>query len=140
MSMAHSLEVRVPFLDPRYTEAMARIPVAMKVRDGIGKRVLKDALRDLLPHDVLFRSKMGFGLPYNVWMRRSLAPMVRDLLSPDRTRRRGIFDADATQTLVERFYAGDDAIWRKVWTLFAFEGWATEVLDARAEARDGVAA
>lgn len=140
MSMAHSLEVRVPFLDPRYTEAMARIPVEMKVRDGIGKWVLKQALRDVLPDAVLFRPKMGFGLPYNVWMRRSLAPMVRDLLSPDRIRRRGVFDPMATQALVDRFYAGDDAIWRKVWTLFAFEGWATAVLDARAEIRDDVAA
>ncbi|MFA5907743.1 MAG: asparagine synthase (glutamine-hydrolyzing) [Vicinamibacterales bacterium] len=140
MSMAHSLEVRVPFLDPRYTEAMARIPVEMKVRDGIGKWVLKQALRDVLPDAVLFRPKMGFGLPYNVWMRRSLAPMVRDLLSPDRIRRRGVFDAVAAQALVDRFYAGDDAIWRQVWTLFAFEGWATAVLDARAEVRDDVAA
>lgn len=140
MSMAHSLEVRVPFLDPRYTEAMARIPVAMKVRDGIGKWVLKQALREVLPDAVLFRPKMGFGLPYNLWMRRSLAPMVRDLLSPDRIRRRGVFDPAATQGLVDRFYAGDDAIWRKVWTLFAFEGWATAVLDARAEVRDDIAA
>ncbi|MGE3276409.1 MAG: asparagine synthase (glutamine-hydrolyzing) [Vicinamibacterales bacterium] len=140
MSMAHSLEVRVPFLDPRYTEAMARIPWEMKHRDGMGKWVLKQALRPLLPDAVLFRQKMGFGLPYNAWMRRSLAPMVRDLLAPDRVKRRGVFDPAATTALVDRFYRGDDAIWRKVWTLFVFEGWATEVLDARMETNDAVAA
>lgn len=133
MSMAHSLEVRVPFLDPRYTEAVARIPTSMKIHAGIGKWVLKQALRELLPDDVLFRQKMGFGLPYNVWMRRTLAPMVRDLLSPARVARRGIFDPAATQALVNRFYAGDDGVWRKVWTLFVLEGWASEVLDISSE-------
>lgn len=136
MSMAHSLEVRVPFLDPRYTEAVARIPTSMKIRDGIGKWVLKQSLRGLLPDEVLFRQKMGFGLPYNVWMRRSLAPMVRDLLSPARVARRGIFDPAAAQSLLNRFYAGDDGVWRKVWTLFVLEGWASEVLDIRTEAHD----
>ena len=66
----------------------------MKYRDGIGKWVLKQALRPLLPDDVLFRTKMGFSLPYEVWMRRSLALMIRDLLSPERVARRGLFDPE----------------------------------------------
>ena len=132
--MAHSLEVRVPFLDPRYTEAVARIPSSMKIRGGVGKWVLKEALRPLLPDDVLFRTKIGFGLPYNVWMRRTLEPMVRDLLSPMRIARRGVFDSAAAAGLLTRFYDGDDGVWRKVWTLFVLEGWAAEVLDATPEA------
>ena len=130
MSMAHSLEVRVPFLDRNLTELAARIPWEMKLRDGVGKWVLKHALRDLLPDEILFRPKMGFGLPYQVWMRRSLAPIVRDVLAPDRLRRRGVFDVEATTALVDRFYRGDDNVWRQLWTLFVLEGWATEVLDA----------
>ena len=130
MSMAHSLEVRVPFLDRELSELAARIPWELKLRGGVGKWVLKHALRDLLPDEVLFRPKMGFGLPYQVWMRRSLAPIVRDVLAPDRLRHRGVFDVDATQALVDRFYRGDDQVWRQVWTLFVLEGWATEVLDA----------
>ena len=130
MSMAHSLEVRVPFLDPEYGAALARIPWQMKSRDGVGKWVLKQALKPLLPDEILFRPKMGFGLPYALWMRRSLEPMVRDLLSPARLARRGVFDPLATGRLVERFFAGDDGVWRLVWTLLAFEGWATEVLDS----------
>jgi asparagine synthase (glutamine-hydrolysing) len=132
MSMAHSLEVRVPFLDRTLSDVASRISWQLKLRDGIGKWVLKNALRDVLPDEVLFRPKMGFGLPYPTWMRRSLEPFVRDLLSPDRINRRGIFDAAATTDLVDRFYRGDDGVWRRVWTLFVLEGWAAEVLDAAA--------
>ncbi len=140
MAMAHSLEVRVPFLDPQYCEAMARIPWQMKYRDGVGKWVLKQALRPLLPDAVLFRPKMGFGLPYALWMRRSLEPMVRDLLSPARVARRGLFDPIETERLVARFYGGDDGIWRRVWTLFVLEGWASQVVDVGREVGDAVAA
>lgn len=129
MSMAHSLEVRVPLLDRALSEAASRISWRLKLRDGEGKWVFKHALRDLLPDEVLFRPKMGFGLPYQVWMRRSLEPIVRDTLSADRVRRRGLLDVNATSALVDRFYRGDDTIWRRVWTLFVLEGWATEVLD-----------
>ena len=130
MSMAHSLEVRVPFLDLAFVAEVARIPWQMKYRDGTGKWILKHALRDLLPDDILFRPKMGFGLPYNVWMRRSLKDNILDVLHPARVRRRGVFDAHATSALVQRFYGGDDTVWRKVWTLFILESWATDVLDA----------
>jgi asparagine synthase (glutamine-hydrolysing) len=140
MSMAHSLEVRVPFLDTTYGEALARVPWQMKCRDGVGKWVLKQALKSLLPDDILFRQKMGFGLPYAVWMRRSLAPMLRDLLSPARVARRGMFDPAATGRLVDRFFAGDDGSWRLLWTLFVFEGWASEVVDAGREVWNAQAA
>ncbi len=130
MSMAHSLEVRVPFLDRALSDAASDISWQLKLRDGVGKWVLKHALRDLLPDEILFRPKMGFGLPYQVWMRRTLEPIVRDTLAPDRIRRRGVFDPRETANLVDRFYRGDDNVWRRVWTLFILEGWATEVLDA----------
>lgn len=132
MSMAHSLEVRVPLLDRALAEVAPRISWRLKLRDGVGKWVLKEALRDLLPEDILFRPKMGFGLPYQVWMRRTLEPIVRDLLAPDRVRRRGAFDPDVTQGLVDRFYAGDDLVWRRVWMLAVLEGWASEVIDVAA--------
>jgi asparagine synthase (glutamine-hydrolysing) len=130
MSMAHSLEVRVPFLDRVLGDVASRISSSLKLRDGVGKWVLKHALRDLLPDEILFRPKMGFGLPYALWMRRTLAPIVRETLSADRVRKRGVFDPAATQALMDRFYRGDDNVWRKLWTLFVLEGWANEVLDA----------
>jgi asparagine synthase (glutamine-hydrolysing) len=130
MSMAHSLEVRVPFLDRVLGDVAARISSDLKLRDGVGKWVLKHALRDLLPDEVLFRPKMGFGLPYPTWMRRSLEPIVKETLSPERVARRGVFEPAAVSSLLGRFYRGDDTVWRKLWTLFVLEGWATEVLDA----------
>jgi asparagine synthase (glutamine-hydrolysing) len=130
MSMAHSLEVRVPFLDRHLSSVASRIPWRLKLRDGVGKWVLKHALRDLLPDDILFRPKMGFGLPYQMWMRRMLEPLVRDALTRDRVRRRGVFDPDAAEALLERFYRGDDNVWRRLWTLFVLEAWAAEVIDA----------
>ena len=130
MSMAHSLEVRVPFLDRVLGDVASRISSRLKLRDGVGKWVLKHALRDLLPDEVLFRPKMGFGLPSALWMRRTLAPIVRETLSAERVRSRGVFDPQATESLMDRFYRGDDNVWRKLWTLFVLEGWATEVLDA----------
>jgi asparagine synthase (glutamine-hydrolysing) len=130
MSMAHSLEVRVPLLDRAVSEVAPRISWTLKLRDGIGKWILKDALRDVLPADILDRQKMGFGLPYQVWMRRSLEPIVRELTQPGRVARRGVFDVAETGALVDRFYAGDDLVWRRLWTLAMFEGWAQEVLDA----------
>jgi asparagine synthase (glutamine-hydrolysing) len=132
MSMAHSLEVRVPLLDRALADVLPRISWRLKLRDGVGKWIFKEALRDLLPEEILFRPKMGFGLPYQTWMRRSLEPIVRDLLSPVRVRRRGAFDPEATRVLVDRFYAGDDNVWRRVWTLAMLEGWAQEVVDAAA--------
>jgi asparagine synthase (glutamine-hydrolysing) len=128
MSMAHSVEVRVPFLDRVLGDVASRS--GLKLRDGVGKWVLKHALRDLLPDEILFRPKMGFGLPYPLWMRRSLAPIVRETLSRERVRRRSVFDPQATAALMDRFYRGDDNVWRRLWTLFVFEGWAAEVLDA----------
>jgi asparagine synthase (glutamine-hydrolysing) len=130
MSMAHSLEVRVPLLDRALIEVAPQISWRLKLRDGVGKWIFKEALRDLLPPEVLFRPKMGFGLPYQVWMRRSLEPIVRDLLSPAVVQRRGAFDHREATRLLHRFYAGDDLVWRHVWSLAVFEGWAQEVLDA----------
>jgi asparagine synthase (glutamine-hydrolysing) len=130
MSMAHSLEVRVPFLDRALVEAAARIPWQWKSRNGVGKWILREAVRDLLPTETLTRPKMGFGLPYLVWMRRSLAPLVRDTLAGSRLHRRGVLHADRTAALVDRFFAGDDLIWRQVWTLFVLEAWANDTLDA----------
>lgn len=131
MSMTHSLEVRVPFLDLEYAKELASIPWEWKYRDGIGKWILKRSLRGILPDAVIDRPKMGFGLPYNVWMRRSLAPLVRETLSVERTKRRGVFDPIHTQRLVDQFYQGDDAVWRRVWTLFTLESWARLMLDGQ---------
>src|SRR5262249_7085197 len=129
MSMAHSLEVRVPFLDPELRARLAAIPWRWKLRDGVGKWILKQALRDLLPEPVISRPKMGFGLPYNVWMRRSLEPVLRETLAPARLRRRNVFDEVEVGKLLTRFYSGDEGAWRKLWAVYVLEAWASAALD-----------
>ncbi len=91
MSMAVSLECRVPLLDHDLVELAAAIPGALKVRDGRLKHLMKAALNDVLPQDILHRAKRGFGTPMGAWLKRELAPMLRHLLSPEVVSRRGLF-------------------------------------------------
>ena len=88
MSMAVSLECRVPLLDHELVELAARMPAGVKMRGGALKHVMKAALADVLPDDILDRKKRGFGTPMGAWLKGDLAPMLRDLLSPDVGRRR----------------------------------------------------
>lgn len=94
MSMAVSLECRVPLLDRRLVELAARMPGRFKIRGGDLKHVMKMALADVLPNEILHREKRGFGAPMGAWLRAELAPMLRDLLSRESVTRRGLFDPD----------------------------------------------
>jgi len=105
MSMAASLECRVPLLDHRLVEMAASIPSAIKVRQGRLKHVLKESLRDLLPQDILNRKKRGFGTPMGAWLKKELAPLLRHLLAPETVQRRGLF----RQTAIDKLVADHDA-------------------------------
>jgi asparagine synthase (glutamine-hydrolysing) len=114
-SMRHALEVRSPFLDYRVAELAFRIGGRAKVRGNRGKRLLVDAVRDLLPPHVSGRGKQGFDLPVGQWLRRELAPLYRDVVTRDRLRTMGILNAEA----VERLYREHCAGWRDhSWTLW----------------------
>jgi asparagine synthase (glutamine-hydrolysing) len=102
MSMAVSLECRVPLLDQRLVELAARMPGSLKVRGGELKYVLKRALAGVLPPEILYREKRGFGAPMGAWLRAELAPVLRDVLSRESVDRRGLLDADAVaRTILE---------------------------------------
>lgn len=105
MSMAVSLECRVPLLDHELVELAARIPESLKLKGGQLKHVLKAALADTLPDDILHRKKRGFGTPMGAWLKRDLAKVMRELLSSESVRRRGLFD----HATVERLMADHDA-------------------------------
>jgi asparagine synthase (glutamine-hydrolysing) len=92
MSMAVSLECRVPLLDQGLVELAARMPGRFKIRNGQLKYVLKKALAGVLPDGILHREKRGFGAPIGAWFRAELAPVIGDLLSPSAVERRGLFD------------------------------------------------
>lgn len=101
MTMATSLECRVPLLDHELVELGARIPSSYRVRRGELKYLLKKALTGVLPEAVLSRSKRGFGAPMGAWMKRQLAPAMKTLLSEDSVRRRGLFRWEAVRATME---------------------------------------
>ncbi len=100
MSMAVSLECRVPLLDQRLVELAARMPGHLKVRGGELKHVLKRALSGVLPESILHREKRGFGAPMGAWLRAELAPVLRDVLSRESVVRRGLLDPDSVATTI----------------------------------------
>jgi asparagine synthase (glutamine-hydrolysing) len=100
MSMAVSLECRVPLLDKGLVELAARMPGSLKVRGGQLKHVLKAALAGILPDGILHREKRGFGAPVGAWLRAELAPMMKHLLSRESIARRGLLDPDAVERTI----------------------------------------
>jgi asparagine synthase (glutamine-hydrolysing) len=129
MSMAVSLECRVPLLDQDLVALAAAIPSTMKVRDGQLKATMKAALADLLPADILHRAKRGFGTPMGAWLKRELAPLLRQLLAPEVIARRGLFRQQAVDQLVAAHEAnridGTDALT----ALMNLEIWSRVYLD-----------
>ncbi len=123
-SMAVGLELRAPFLDHRFVELAGRIPAALRLQ-GLGrlKRLLKRALADRLPAEILARGKQGFGVPLGAWFRGPLAAPLRAALAPDRLRAAGLFDAPMVSRLVDEHVAGRRDHARILWSLLVFELW-----------------
>jgi asparagine synthase (glutamine-hydrolysing) len=131
MSMAVGVEVRVPLLDLELVEFAARIPPGVKQRGGVGKWVFKKAMEPYLPHDVIYRPKSGFGAPLRQWMRGDLRELVGDLLGPESIRRRGIFDAEAVQRLIDANQSGEVDASYTLLSLLSIEIWCRRFLDRR---------
>jgi asparagine synthase (glutamine-hydrolysing) len=131
MSMAVSLECRVPLLDQELVELAARIPEGVKLRGGRLKHVMKAALRDVLPADIIDRKKRGFGTPMGAWLKGDLAPLVRDLLSPESVAARGLFHHGEIAALInaheDNRLDGTD----RLLALLNLEIWARMYLDGR---------
>jgi asparagine synthase (glutamine-hydrolysing) len=131
MSMAVSLECRVPLLDQELVEIAARMPEAVKIRGGRLKHALKAALRDVLPEDILERKKRGFGAPMGAWIKGELAPLVRDLLSAEAIAARGLFRHREVAALIEAHEANRIDGTDRLLALINFEIWARMYLDGR---------
>jgi|CXWL01.1.fsa_nt_gi asparagine synthase (glutamine-hydrolysing) len=128
MSMAHSLESREPLLDHRLVEFAATIPPEMQMKNGTGKYVFKQAMRGVLPDEVIDRPKQGFGIPLGHWFRGRLSSFLRDLLLSGPALSRGIFQRAYVIKLIERHEAGRD-LGLELWTLISFELWCRAFLD-----------
>jgi asparagine synthase (glutamine-hydrolysing) len=128
-SMAHSLEARSPFLDHEFMEFAATIPSDLKLRGRTQKYILKRALADLLPADILHRPKMGFGVPIDHWLRHELKDLAYDTLLGSRCLGRGYFRPETLQRLL------DQHVHRKVnwhyllWALLMLELWHRTFID-----------
>jgi asparagine synthase (glutamine-hydrolysing) len=141
MSMVHSLESRVPIADPRVVRFAMRTPAQLKLRGGATKWVLRQAVADRIPSEVLNRRKVGFDTPAERWMRGAHASFVRDLLTSSRARQRGLFVPSAVEQLLER---PDSPNWFDVvWKLACIEAWARVFIDRDrpfADVREGTRA
>jgi len=129
MSMSASIESRVPFLDHVLVEFAARLPDRMKLRGFTTKRILREAIRGLLPDEILSRRKMGFPVPFAQWTRDRWQPVVREVLLDRRTRERGFIDADAVERLLDAHREGTVNGADAIWALMNFELWFRTFID-----------
>ena len=134
MSMAVSLECRVPLLDHELVELAARIPQDVKIRGGRLKHALKAALQNVLPPDILERRKRGFGTPMGSWLKSELAPLVREVLSPESIEARGLFQSSEVAALIAAHAANRLDGTDRLLTLLNLEIWARMYLDDRTPA------
>lgn len=128
MSMAASIESRVPFLDHKLAEFSAKMPREMKLRGGTTKWILREAMKGILPAAILDRPKMGFPVPVGQWFRGEFKHIVDEYVLSERTTKRGIFDANFVRSLVARHNAGENHD-ERIWALVNFEIWQRKFFD-----------
>ena len=129
MSMAANLEVRVPFLNREMIEMAARMPPRLKLRGLKRKYILKRSLEGVLPKDVIWRRKAGFGAPIRSWLRGPLRPLVGDLLSEDVVNRRGLFRPKEVKRVIDANFSGREDYNLQVFQLLGLELWLRTFLD-----------
>jgi len=123
LSMAHSLEARVPFLDQHVAEFAFSLPRRMKVRGFQKKRLLRKALAPLLPKEIVHGRKQGFSIPIAAWLRGPLEPFAREVLSPGAVERQGLLDPAAVTPILHRHISGQEDLSRQIWGLMALTLW-----------------
>lgn len=128
-SMAANLEVRVPFLNQEMLELTARMPTRLKLRGLKRKYILKRAAENLLPREVVWRKKAGFGAPIRSWLRGPLQPMVNDLLSAETIKRRGLFRPEEVKRVIEANLSGREDYNLQVFQLLTLELWQQAFID-----------
>ena len=129
MSMAASIESRVPFLDHKLVEFTARLPERMKIRGGITKYILRESMKGILPDSILTRPKMGFPVPVGAWFRGSFNNIIDEYVLSERALQRQIFEPAFVRSLVKRHDAGEDHS-ERLWSLVNFEIWQRQFLDS----------
>jgi asparagine synthase (glutamine-hydrolysing) len=129
MSMAHSIESRVPFLDNEVVAFASTLPAALKIKNGRRKHVLKEVAARLLPREILDRRKQGFGVPLGVWFRGNLRELFADTLLSPLSLSRGYFQPAFVQRLVDEHVSGRRDHTLRLWQLVVFERWHQAYVD-----------
>jgi asparagine synthase (glutamine-hydrolysing) len=122
-SMAHSLEARVPFLDPAVTSFAFSLPARHRVSGFRKKVLLRKAVAPLVPEQIVRGKKRGFSIPAAAWLRGELEPFARETLSAETVRRQGFFDPQAVERVIDRHVRGEEDLSRQLWGLLAFTLW-----------------
>jgi len=129
MSMAASLEARVPYLDIRLVEFALSLPPSMKVRGTEGKFILKKAAQRYLPWDLVHRKKQGFAVPLGPWFRNELKDLMMETLSVSNLNRRGLFDPDAAHRIIREHLDGREDHHLLLFGMLMIEWWHKEFVD-----------
>jgi asparagine synthase (glutamine-hydrolysing) len=129
--MAHALEVRVPILDHKFVEWAAGVPSGLKLHGSEGKYIFKKSLHQLLPHDILYRSKMGFAVPIATWFRGPLRDRLRTALTGPTLRDTGLFDPAFIGAMIDQHQSGARDHSAPLWSLLMFESFLRQVHGAR---------
>jgi asparagine synthase (glutamine-hydrolysing) len=130
MSMAHSIESRVPLLDNAVLAFASSLPSGLKIRNGRRKHVLKELAATLLPHEIITRPKQGFGVPLGVWFRGNLRELFADTLLSSRSLQRGYFQPAFIRRLTDEHLKGKRDHTLRLWQLVIFERWHRQYVDA----------
>jgi asparagine synthase (glutamine-hydrolysing) len=134
-SMAHSLEVREPLMDHLLVEWLASLPASLKVRGNEGKWLLKKAMEPRLPHEVLYRPKMGFAVPLARWFRGPLRERVRAALLTGRIADCGMFNIDYVEQLVDEHQSQRRDHSAPIWSLFMFDAFLRNIVEGSVDTR-----
>lgn len=130
MSMAVSLETRAPLLDHKLIEFMLKTPASLKLAGYETKYLLKQAVKDLIPPEILHRQKQGFGVPVQEWINKQLKSRIRETLTSSRMRQHGFLEPKYVEVLLDEHERGRRDHSMAVWSLFMFELWHTQLMDS----------
>ena len=133
MSMAHSIEARVPLLDHELIEFVETIPSNFKLRGQTTKHILKQAMADLIPKEIVHRPKMGFGVPLRKWLNNELRELLYDTLTDRRARERGLLNPRAVLALLDEHARGRRDNSLHLWGLLNLELWHRSFIDRQPE-------
>lgn len=128
-SMANSLEARSPFLDHELIELAAQMPDTLKLKGYTSKYILKKALKNVLPDDILSRKKMGFGIPIHRWFRGELKDYLKDIILSPKSLGRGYFNKDYIETILCEHEKGQNEHGYRLWALMMLELWHRNYID-----------